>query len=189
MKKYDWNALKTEFVTSDISAAALAKKYAINPNTLYRHYQIERWNEARREYLGSVMEKCADKAADIAAMKLAKEIDIANKLSDVLDDAVSDKKQFQRYVVKDKDADGSVITDEKIFGKVDMKSLNNALKALQTLEEIKRVMYGIATPLEERKMRIAEGKQSGSDKEGNRSETGVVMLPQIEGDEDKSEFE
>lgn len=181
-QKYDWNALKTEFVTSDISASALAKKYSINPNTLYRHYQIERWNEARREYLGNVMEKCADKAADIAAMKLAKEIDIANKLSDVLDEAVSDKKQFQRYVVKEKDADGSTVTDEKIFGKVDMKSLNNALKALQTLEEIKRVMYGIVTPIEERKLRVAEEKQAGGGKDGQENETGVVMLPEVESD-------
>jgi hypothetical protein len=181
--KYDWNALKTEFVTSDISAAALAKKYNINSATLYRHYQIEHWSEERRKYLGSVMEKCADKAADIAAMKLAKEIDIANKLSDVLDEAVSDKKQFQRYVVKEKDSDGATVTDEKIFGKVDMKSLNSALRALQTLEEIKRVMYGIATPLEERKLRMAEEKIL----EGEEKETGVVILPQIEGDENESE--
>lgn len=186
-KKYDWNALKTEFVTSDITAAALAKKHNINPATLYRHYQIERWNEARREYLGNVMEKCADKAAYIAAMKLAKEIDIANKLSDVLDEAVSDKKQFQRYVVKEKDADGTTVTDEKIFGKVDMQSLNNALKALQTLEEIKRVMYGIATPLEERKLRMAEEKMSGSDNTEEKNETGVVILPPTEGDDNEIE--
>ena len=76
-KKYDWNALKTEFVTSDISAAALSKKHGIHPATLYRHYQIERWQEARQEYLGSVMEKCADKAAYIAAIKLSKELDMA----------------------------------------------------------------------------------------------------------------
>ena len=46
--KYDWNALKTEFVTGEITAGALAKKHNINPATLYRHYQIERWNEAKR---------------------------------------------------------------------------------------------------------------------------------------------
>ena len=181
-QKYDWNALKTEFVTGDISAGGLAKKHNINPATLYRHYQIERWSEAKKEYLESVMEKCADKAAYIAAIKLAKEIDIANKLSGVLDEAVSDKRQFNRYIVKEKDADGSIVTDEKVFQKIDMKSLNNALKALQTLEEIKRVMYGIVTPAEERKLRIAEKKQCKDVEDSDDNETGVVMLPQVEED-------
>ena len=177
-RKYDGNALKTEFVTGEITASALAKKHNINPQTLYRHYQIERWSDAKREYLESVMEKCADKAAYIAAIKLAKEIDIADKLSGVLEDAATDKKQFYRHIVKEKAEDGSTYTDEKLFGKVDMVSLNNAIKALKSLEEIKRVMYGIATPLEERKLKLEENKREKTDE--SERETGVVMLPDIQ---------
>ena len=177
-QKYDWNALKTEFVTGDITASALAKKHNINPQALYRHYQIERWNEAKKEYLESVMEKCADKAAYIAAIKLAKEIDIADRLSDVLEDAAADKKQFYRHIVKEKAEDGSTYTEEKLFDKVDMVSLNSAIKALKSLEEIKRVMYGIATPLEERKLKLEENKRDTSAE--TERETGVVMLPDID---------
>lgn len=181
--KYDWNALKTEFVTSDISAAALSKKHGINPATLYRHYQIERWAEARQEYLGSVMEKCADKAAYIAAIKLSKELDIANKLSGILDEAVSDKDQFKRYLVKEKESDGSTVTEEHIFNKIDMKSLGSAIKALESLEQIKSVMYGIVSPLDERKLQMQEAKNR--EKQGEQSEeSGVVILPQIK--EEKS---
>lgn len=173
--KYDWNALKTEFVTGEITAGALAKKHNINPATLYRHYQIERWSEAKREYLENVMEKCADKAAYIAAIKLAKEIKIADKLSDVLDEAAGDKSQFYRYIVKEKTEDGATVTDEKVFSKMDMTSLNNAIKALRSLEEIKRVMYGILSPAEERKISLEEEKKNtGSNENG---QTGVVMLP------------
>ena len=179
-QKYDWNALKTEFITSDISASALAKKYSICPQTLYRHYQIERWNDARREYLGSVVEKCADKAAYIAAIKLSKELDIANKLSNILDDAVTDEKQFKRYITKEKTDDGAVITQEQIFEKIDMKSLGNAIKALSELEQIKRVMYGIATPLEERKLQMQETKNAACDSENIG---GVVILPKEEDNE------
>ncbi|MEE0867618.1 MAG: hypothetical protein UIL37_04860 [Clostridia bacterium] len=179
--KYDWNALKTEFVTSDISASALAKKHNINPQTLYRHYQIERWSEAKKEYLGSVMEKCADKAAYIAAIRLAKEIDIAGKLGDVLDDAASDKKQFCRYIVKDKDESGAVVTEERIFDKVDMQSLNNAIKALKSLEEIRRVMHGIASPAEEKRFALEEEKLRKSS-EDESVKSGVVILPQIDDD-------
>lgn len=180
--KYDWSALKTEYVTGDITAAGLAKKYNINPTTLYRHYQIERWNDAKKEYLESVMEKCADNAAYIAAIKLAKEIEIADKLSDVLDEAVSDKKQFYRYIVKEK-GDGGSSEEERIFGKMDMQSLNNAIKALSSLEEIKRAMYGILSPAQERKLQLSEGS-SGTKGTDDAGETGVVILPEIKEDEE-----
>lgn len=185
-KKYDWNALKTEFVTGDISASALAKKHKINPATLYRHYQIERWSEAKREYLGNVMEKCADKAAYIAAVKLAQELDIANKLSGVLDDAVSDKKQFHRYIVTQKVEGGGTETEERIFDKVDMKSLNNAIKALRSLEEIKSVMYGIVPPAQERKLRMEEERMNQSETDMQEG-TGVVILPDIQNCEGEQE--
>ncbi len=177
-KKYDWNAIKTEYVTGNISAAALAQKHNISKATLYRHYEIERWNEEKKEYLGSVMEKCADKAAYIAAIKLASEIDIAGKLSTVLDDAAKDEKQFYRHIVKEKDSDGNTVTDEKIFGKVDMKSLNDAIKALKSLEEIRRVMYGIASPDKERQFEIEQEKLKQKEQKNNGG--GVVMLPQVE---------
>ncbi len=183
-KNYDWNAIKTEYVTGDITVSALAKKYGINSATVYRHYQIERWNELKKDYLENVMEKCADNAAYIAAIKLAKEIDIANKLSGVLDEAASDKKQFQRHLVKGKDEDGKPVTEEVIFEKVDMESLNNAIKALKSLEEIKRVMYGIISPLEERKLGI---KNAEINKTGNEeNETGIVMLPEIKEEDDEA---
>lgn len=176
--KYDWNALKTEFVTGDISASALAKKHKINPATLYRHYQIERWMDSKREYLGNVMEKCADKAAYIAAIKLSKELDIANKLSGILDEAVTDEKQFKRYIVKEKTSDGSTVTEEQIFEKIDMKALSTAIKALESLEQIKSVMYGIVSPAQERKLQLEEAKLKGEEKEKN-DEGGVVILPEI----------
>lgn len=181
--KYDWNALKTEFVTGDISASALAKKHKINPATLYRHYQIERWMDAKREYLGSVMEKCADKAAYIAAIKLSKELDIANKLSGILDEAVTDEKQFKRYIVKEKTSDGSTVTEEQIFEKIDMQALGKAIKALESLEQIKSVMYGIVSPMQERKLQLEEAKLKGEEKEKD-TEGGVVILPEINENEE-----
>ena len=178
-KKYDWNALKTEFVTGDISAAALAKKHNINPQTLYRHYQIERWSQAKREYLESVVEKCADKAAYLAAAKLSKELDIAETLSEVIGEAAADEKQFYRYLVKEKAEDGSTLTEEKVFGKLDMQALNNAIKALKSLEEIKCVMYGILSPADTAKMQLENSKLKNKTQE-EAINSGVVLLPEIE---------
>lgn len=178
--KYDWNALKTEYITGDMSKAALAKKHKISYGTLYRHAQIDRWNEERKEHKANIAHKCADNAAYIAAVKLAKELDIANKLGDVLDDAAADTEQFRRYIVTEKCEGGTTQTEERVFDKVDMRALNDAIKALRSLEDIKSIMYGIVSPAEERRLALREKSLTVSD-DGN--ETGVVMLPEIEQNE------
>ena len=106
---------------------------------------------------------------------LDKEIKIANKLTAVLGEAIDDEKQFYRYIVKEKNGSDSG-EEERIFEKMDMQAFNNAIKALDALAEIKRGMYGILSPLEERK--LADSKNAGNEKEEN--ETGVVILPEVE---------
>ncbi len=106
---------------------------------------------------------------------LDKEIKIADKLTAVLGEAIDDEKQFYRYIVKEKNGSDSG-EEEKIFEKMDMQAFNNAIKALDALAEIKRGMYGILSPLEERK--LADNKNAESEKEEN--ETGVVILPEVE---------
>jgi len=91
---------------------------------------------------------------------------IADKLLDVLDEAINDKKQFYRYIVKEKNGSDSG-EEERIFGKMDMQALNNAIKALDSLAEIKRGVLG-------------DKAISGADE----NETGVVILPEVE-EEDK----
>lgn len=106
---------------------------------------------------------------------LDKEIKIADKLTAVLGEAIDDEKQFYRYIVKEKNGSDSG-EEEKIFEKMDMQAFNNAIKALDALAEIKRGMYGILSPLEERK--LADNKTAENEKEEN--ETGVVVLPEVE---------
>lgn len=158
--KYDWAALREEFKKSGENLTEFAKSHAINYATLYRHSKKEGWRE-NGENLRS---------------PLHKEIMIADKLTDVLDEAIGDKKQFYRYIVKEKTGPDSG-EEEKIFGKMDMQALNGAIKALDSLQEIKRVMYGILSPLEEKKL-SAETRGLSTDKEEN--ETGVVILPEVE---------
>ena len=90
---------------------------------------------------------------------------IADKLLGVLDKAIKDKQQFYRYIVKEKNGSDSG-EEERIFGKMDMQAFNNAIKALDSLTEIKRVISG----------------ESSSDKDGknDEKETGIVILPEVE---------
>lgn len=145
--KYDWEALKKEFISGEISVRELSEKYKIPYSTLRLHYKKEQWEE----------EKVRDK------ITLSTEIKIADKLAEVLSEAVNDEKQFYRYIVKEKDGT-NVSEEEKIFDKMDMQALNNAIKALSSLEEIKTAMQGAM-------------KDGG--KEEKTEQSGVVILPEI----------
>ncbi len=93
-----------------------------------------------------------------------KEMKIADKLLGVLDKAIKDKQQFYRYIVKEKSGSDSG-EEERIFGKMDMQAFNNAIKALDSLTEIKRGINGEAIP---------KGEES------DEKQTGVVILPEVE---------
>ena len=103
--KYDWASLMSEFVTGDISISALAKKHSVKYATIYRHYKNENWESIKK-----------GQREDGPEVKMIKEIDIADKLLGVLDEAINDKKQFYRYIVKEKNGPDSG-EEERIFGK------------------------------------------------------------------------
>lgn len=148
-KKYDWNALKEEYITGDITARSLAEKYNIPFPTLDSHYKKEKWEDEKQK----------------SAITLTTEIEIADKLAEALSEAVNDKEQFYRYIVKEKEGT-NVSEEERIFRKMDMQALNNAIKALSSLEEIKLAMQGAL---------FKEDKSEDS----HENETGVVILPEI----------
>lgn len=111
------------------------------------------------------MENYEENMPRTAENLFSKELDIANRLTDVLLDALKDEKQFNRYLVKGKEN-----TDEVILKKFDIDSLNNAIKALKSLEEIKRVMSG-----------------ADADSENDAKETGIIILPDIKEENDENQ--
>ena len=46
----DWNAIKSEYITSGISYRALADKYGLNRNTIAERGKAEKWPELRRQH-------------------------------------------------------------------------------------------------------------------------------------------
>ena len=59
-----------------------------------------------------------------------------------------------------------------------MQAFNNAIKALDSLQEIKRGMQGILSPVEERRLQLEKIRNKTD--ENDNGETGVVILPEVE---------
>ena len=144
--KYDWDSLRTEYITSDLSLKDISEKYGVSQRLVNTKSAEQGWVEQRKKYNAKVVEKAVNKVAAKRANQLAKELAIADNISNVLKKALDDAEQFNRYIIDTTTrVDGTEIrtSEEKTFEKVDMRALKDAAAALRLVEEMKRSMAGI----------------------------------------------
>ena len=144
--KYDWDKLRTEYITSDLSLKDISEKYGVSQRLVNTKSAEQGWVDQRKKYNAKVVEKAVNKVAAKRANQLAKELAIADNISNVLKKALDDAEQFNRYIIDTTTrVDGTEIrtSEEKTFEKVDMRALKDAAAALRLVEEMKRSMAGI----------------------------------------------
>ena len=144
--KYDWDKLRTEYITTDLSLKDISDKYGVSQRLVNTKSAEQGWVEQRKKYNAKVVEKAVNKVAAKRANQLAKELAIADNISNVLKKALDDAEQFNRYIIDTTTrVDGTEIrtSEEKTFEKVDMRALKDAAAALRLVEEMKRSMAGI----------------------------------------------
>ena len=144
--KYDWDNIRTEYITSDLSLKDISDKYGVSQRLVNTKSAEQGWVDQRKKYNAKVVEKAVNKVAAKRANQLAKELAIADNISNVLKKALEDAEQFNRYIIDTTTrVDGTEIrtSEEKTFEKVDMRALKDAAAALRLVEEMKRSMAGI----------------------------------------------
>lgn len=172
MADVDWLAIKTEYITTDISQRKLAKKYGLSVSTIARKSTDEGWVEQREQHKSKVLSKTTEKIANKEANKLAKLAAATDKAIDVVVKAFEDPDQFNRYIVETMEeyADPEIIEEadgdthaigmrkwshEERFAKVDTKALKDLTTVLKDLTGLMRNLYGIPTQAEAEAQRIA----------------------------------
>lgn len=183
IKQFDWAQIKMEYITGNIGQKALAKKHGVSLNVLQKYATKEKWVEEKRKYALRVVEKAVQKEVNRQANALAKELQAADKMSDVILKALGDDKQFNRWIVTE-GGDGYTITDEKVFEKVDMRSMKDAVATLKMIEQLKRSVQGLLTLQEETQRDIALRKIALEEKKAAAEEnTDTTVTIRFEGDE------
>lgn len=199
-QNYDWETIKTDYVTSDLSLRAIAEKYRIRPRTVTDRASAESWFATKKEFKKKTTEKAIAKVATRKANQLAKEIEAADKISSVLTKALSDLDQFNRHLVIEtaKDDTGMQITTtvEKTFDKLDTRALKEVAQTLKLVEDIKRSLLNIET-MEQHNRRLREQKRLEIEEErlkieqqkanistgGDEDNCGIMLLPEVLADE------
>lgn len=169
MAKVNWEEIKTEYITTDISQRKLAAKYGIGPAAIATRSKNEEWVKAREQYKSKTIAKTLEKSSTREANRLARLMDTTTKAIDVAVRAFEDESQFNRYLVDRREAYASPLidedgetaiserswTEEKIFSKVDTKALKDLTAVLKDLTGLMRDFYNIPTPAQAEAQRIA----------------------------------
>ena len=76
----DWQAIKTEYITTDTSYRKLAQKYGVSTTQICNVGRDEKWVEQREQYLNNTTAKTIEKISQQEANRAAKIHSVADKL-------------------------------------------------------------------------------------------------------------
>ena len=106
----DWNAIKTEYITTDTSYRKLAKKYGLNHTAIAVRAGREDWVGERERFSSKAIAKTLDKLSSAQAGRAARLQTVADKLLtkieravDALEDDALETQQFRQIAASLKD--------------------------------------------------------------------------------------
>ena len=76
----DWQAIKTEYITTDTSYRKLAQKYGVSYQTICHRSKEEGWIEQREQHKNKTFTKTLEKISQQEANRAAKIHSVADKL-------------------------------------------------------------------------------------------------------------
>lgn len=108
----DWEAIKTEYITTDTSQSKLAKKYGVPRSTICKWCAREGWVEQRERYRAGVVQKTIDRRAHEDVKHLEKLMGAAERITEIAVDALQ-KEQALYTIPVDRDEEYSAPIDSK----------------------------------------------------------------------------
>ena len=177
-KKTNWDEIKTEYATTDISYREIANKHGIPYRTVVDAGRSQEWVKARETYRNKTVAKSIDLAANERAKHLQSIASSADKMANVIHSVMDDTEQFFRRI-------DMTTGEEKISKKVDSKAVRELTAAMKDLTAVLRNVYDIPTQAEQVSMELArerleiERKKAQQEEEFISNGGGIVLLPPL----------
>lgn len=116
----DWNAIKTEYVTTSASYRKLSEKYGISLTQIFNHSKAEGWQNQREQYLKRTYTKKIENAEKREIERYKRIQTVADKLLDKVEKAID-----------------SLSGEEIIVDKQLLKGLSGTLKDIKEIQSAK----------------------------------------------------
>lgn len=155
----EWEAIKAEYVTGDISYRKLAEKHGVSFRTLSDRALKQEWPRLRQKHRDDIVrqtvQKTARRESSSLAAKLVKLQSAADSMAGVIDSVFADTEQFKRHIITTGLGMGATEVSEKVYNKVDAKAIRDLTASIKDLVTIVRNLYDLPTVQEQRAMDIA----------------------------------
>ena len=145
----DWQAIKTEYITTDTSYRKLAQKYGISHVQIGNVGKEEKWVELRKQHLDSTFTKTVEKISKQEANRAARIHSVADKLLNKIE---------------------AMVDSDKPLDTKGLRALTAAVKDLKEIQSVKS-----ALDEREQKARIASLEKQ-ADKESDNKEPIQVII-------------
>lgn len=96
----DWQAIKTEYITTDTSYRKLAQKYGVNHTVIGHRAKAEKWVDLRRQYIDKTQAKTLEKISRQEAARAAKVLNTADKLLNKIDALADGTKELDAKSIR-----------------------------------------------------------------------------------------
>ena len=141
----DWNAIKTEYITTNISYRALEKKYGINYKVIADKGKSEGWKELRSQHTHNTLTKLLEADTEQKVSRAERLQNVADKVLDMIE----------------------VLVDASNPTEMDTKSMKHISGVLKDIKEVQRS----PKDLEEQEARIANLRKQAEKEEVNKDVT------------------
>ena len=189
----DWQAIKTEYITTDTSYRKLEGKYGIHYKVIAERGKDEKWVELRSQYRDKTLTKTLGKISNKQADKMARIDDLADKLLEKLEQAITELDlQLYKHTDKtkvieynndrrpDKPTKETIHEEEKLLEAksiIDRQGLKQIASALKDIKEVK--MLRSELDRQEQEARIANLRKQADKDDDNKEPIQVIIVDDL----------
>jgi phage terminase small subunit len=172
-----WVEIENEYVTDirrkPCTLEDLSKKYNIPLQTIKEYSARNNWTEKRSRHRTNVIQKTAEKTAEMISDDLsavtARHFRVSDKLISIIERALEDEDELYKYVEKLRQGYGQGVFQESIVVEVN-DALNDAklvniVNSLEKLQKMQRQTLGILDAKDQHKIEMDKRKMGDDDTE------------------------
>ena len=146
----DWQAIKTEYITTDTSYRKLAQKHGVSTTQICNVGRDEKWVEQREQFLNKTTAKTLEKISQQEANRAARIHTVADKLLNKIE---------------------AMVDSERALDTKGIRALTAAVKDLKEIQSVKS-----ALDEQEQRARIANLEKQADKDEDKTEEIEVVFV-------------
>lgn len=153
----DWQAIKTEYITTDTSYRKLAQKYGVNATNIAKKASKEKWVEERNKNANETLSKTLNAIASQQASRAVRLQTVADKLLTKVERLIEEGEELLK----------------------DTSTMRDISRILKDLKDIQMIKSDADMREQEARIDKLRADAAANRNDDDDDETGVVLMPPV----------